>query len=74
MTRLPVPGNCFTVRAFREHHERQGSVLGHGLLQALRQHDDVEFVAVEARRDRNNLVCELAFIRPGVPQGLTVRA
>jgi hypothetical protein len=75
MTLLPVPGDCWTVRAFREHQERFGSVLDYGLLQALRQHDDVEFVAIEARRfDAHHRVCEVGIIRPGVPQGLTVSA
>jgi hypothetical protein len=75
MTLLPVPGDCFTVRAFREHQERCGTVLDYGLLQALRQHDDVEFVAIEARRfDQHHRVCEVGIIRPGDPAGLTVRA
>jgi hypothetical protein len=74
MTLLPVPGNCFTVRAFREHQERAGSLLARALLEALRPFDDLEFVAIEARRrDAFNLVCEVGIIRPGAG-GLTVRA
>lgn len=75
MTLLPVPGDCFTVRAFREHQERCGTVLDYRLLQALRQHDDVEFVAIEARRfDAHRRVCEVDIIRAGVSEGLTVSA
>jgi hypothetical protein len=72
MTLLPVPGNCWTVRAFREHQEHAGSLLARALLEALRPFDDVEFVAIEARRrDAFNRVCEVAIIRPG-EGGLTV--
>jgi hypothetical protein len=61
------------VRAFREHQER-GSLLARALLEALRPFDDVEFVAIEARRrDAFNLVCEVGIIRPGAG-GLTVSA
>jgi hypothetical protein len=75
MPLLPVPGNCWNVRALREHLERGPAVMVHGLLQALRQHDDVEFVAIEAlRRDQHNLICEIDIIRPPGERGLRVRA
>jgi hypothetical protein len=74
MPLLPVPGNCWTIRAFREHLEQGPAVLVHDLLQALRQHDDVEFVAIEAlRRDRHNLVCEIEIIRKAGSADLRVR-
>jgi len=63
MALLPVPGNCWTVKAFREHHERGPTSLLFGLLEALRQHDDVEFVAIDGRSDQLNRICELDIIR-----------
>lgn len=64
MALLPVPGNCWTVRRFRE-AQGGAQVLGCGLLEALRAYDDVEFVAIEAlRRDEHNRVCAVDIIRP----------
>ena len=75
MALLPVPGNCWTVKRFREAQSAGGSPLGHALLEALRAFDDVEFVAIEElRRDAFNQVCAVDIIRPHGGRGLRVSA
>ena len=73
MALLPVPGNCWTVKRFREAQGSAAALLGRELLEALRAFDDVEFVAIEAlRRDAHNLVCAVDIIRPNGARDLRV--
>jgi hypothetical protein len=73
MALLPVPGNCWTVKRFREAQAIGAPLLVHELLEALRPFDEVEFVAIEAlRTDAHHRVCAVDIIRPNGAAGLRV--